>query len=81
VEVKQFGGRGPAGAEGVQQPGCRAGGRLVGSFAPVIKAEKPSMPDLNSSAAIYPSRVVRVQVGARGARDACTATVRVASGC
>lgn len=31
--------------------------------------------------AVYPSRVVRGQVGAGGARDARTATVRVASGC
>lgn len=53
VEVEGFGRRRPAGAEGVQHPGvhgCCAGGQLVVSFAPVIKAEKPSMPDLNSSA-------------------------------
>lgn len=56
VEVKRFGRRGPAGAEGVQHPtvrGCCAGGLLVGSFASVIKAEKPSMPDLNSSACSF----------------------------
>lgn len=53
VEVKRFGRRGPAGAEGVRRPsvcGCCAGGLLVGSFAPVIKADEPSVPDLNSSA-------------------------------